>query len=109
MPISYLIINTVMTGLFSWLLIILGLRLFKIPSYKAHIAAYRKDPKKFDWFDHYFLGFRLFNAKLMEITVNIFGDKLLSLWFRFSGILFILFAVFFIIGLIALWILNLGN
>lgn len=101
-----LVFLTGIAGLFSWYLITIGRRLFAIPSYKAHIAAYRKNPEKFDWFDKYFLGFRFFNAKLMEWTVNALGDKLISWWYRLSGIMFIIFAIFFILGTITLWVMN---
>ena len=103
MDLPSLLIYSIMVVPFSTFLILVGKRLIHIKSVSKHIAAYRKNPNKFDWFDRYFLGFTFWNAKPLEWFIKISGDKLLSIWWRMSGMIFIIFAISFLIGTIVLW------
>lgn len=103
MDIGFLFIYTLFAFAFSALLMKIGWHMYQIKSVKKHILAYQKNPKKFSWIEHYFMGYRWANDKVMLWVVDTFGDRFYSAWQRFAGLLFIVFGIFFVAGTIFLW------
>lgn len=103
MDLILVLIYTGVAIVFSAFLINVGLKMYAVKSYKKLIVDYRKHPKRYGWFEHYFLGFRLFNARPLEWSIEQLGDTMITVWYRFSGILFILFAIFFIMSTVVNW------
>lgn len=83
---------------FSAFLFYFGRSLFRMTSLKKECEMYRKAPGQANFFQKYLLGFALWNIKAMEWTVKAFGDKPVTLWYRFSGAFFILLSVFFVLA-----------
>ncbi len=104
---ALVIIFTLIIAPFSLFLWKMGKRLFSITSYKKYLEDYKKDPTKFDWFDHYVIGLKVGNDKMIGWVVNHGGDGIMSGWSRISGVLACIFSVLMGIGLIGIWIINL--
>ncbi len=78
---------------FGAFLITIGRKFFAIQSLQALVNGYKKDPKKFGWFEHYFLGFKFWNVTMTQWSLDAFGDKLITLWYRFSGVFFMVIGI----------------
>jgi hypothetical protein len=102
MSIGAILIFDLVTLIFSTCLFVIGFKMFSIRSLHKLLTDYRANPAAAGWFEKYFLGFRFGNAKVWEWMLKGFSDKLLTAWHRISGGFFILFGIFFLVGMVIL-------
>lgn len=91
---------------FAMLLFKAGQKMMKIESIELLALSYKKNPKKFGFFEKYFLGFGFYGIKTTLWCVKHFGDNFMTSWYRISGMIFIVFSAIFTTGVISLWIFS---
>ncbi len=109
MNIPYLIGMTLFTIVLSWLLVSTGITMMRVESMSKELATYRQNPTSATWVQKYFYGFSLFRGKLADWNLKIVGDTVWTWTTKIGGAVFILFALFFWIGLIMLWVAQANN
>jgi hypothetical protein len=104
---SLLIPYSVAVLIFAKLLFQTGKKLIALESLELLALNYKKNPKKFGFFEKYFLGFGFLGLTTTLWAIKYFGDRFMTSWYRVSGGIFIVFSLIFTLGVIALWGLTL--
>lgn len=106
----YLLIQTVFVGLFAWAVSKIGLAMFKVTSVKTAIEHYEAHPDQGTVIEKYFYGWYFpINRTIMKKLSAGNGDKFITAWYKVSGVIFMIFAVFFVAGTIFAWIAMLSS
>ncbi|MEK7183329.1 MAG: hypothetical protein AAB776_01700 [Patescibacteria group bacterium] len=108
MSIPMLIVYTLVVLTFSWLLFNVGRAMLGTQSMRASLERYQKNPKQASWVEKYFYGWAFpWQAGLMKRMTAGTGDSFMTVWLKLSGLLFIIFAIAFAVGVLVMWYMNL--
>jgi hypothetical protein len=108
MPIPMLVIYSLVTLAFSWVLFNLGRSMMGSDSMRASIERYQKNPKQASFTEKYFYGWAFpWQASLMKRMTAGKGDSFMTAWLKLSGFFFILISIFFVLGMLVMWYYNL--
>lgn len=99
-----LILYSLLSFGFAWIVFHIGMVMFETTSMRAALEKYQKNSKSASWVEKYFYGW-VFpgQIKLMKQLTAGRGDDFVTFWLRFTGLIFMSFAVIFIAGTIVLW------
>lgn len=76
---------------------------------RTEMETYLKNPQQGTWVQKFFYGWAFpWQVAIMRRMTQGSGDTIMTTWLKFSGLLFIVFAVCIVVGNIALWYLNLS-
>lgn len=104
MPFLYIIIYSIVTFGFSYVLFKIGRAMFKLSSVKAALEKFEKNPTAGTRTEKYFYGWSFpINRSIMKSLTQGSGDKLITLWFKANGVLFMILAIGFIVGTFSGW------
>ena len=89
---------------FAWVVFHIGRTMFETQSTKDALEQFQKNPRRASWVEKYFYGW-IFpsQVKLMKRLTSGKGNDFLTFWLRFSGLIFMSFALIFTAGTITLW------
>lgn len=101
-----LLVQTVIAWVFAWMLYNVGMSMFNMTSVTVAMDRFQKAPAQGSLIEKYFYGWSFpINLTVMRKVVALFGDRLVTLWYRASGIFFLVCTLLFglgpIIGIIA--------
>lgn len=88
----------------------IGKTMFEMSSVKTAIEKFEKNPSTGTRTEKYFYGWRFpINRSIMKSLTHGSGDKLITLWFKANGVLFMIIAIGFIIGTLSGWYFTLAG
>lgn len=90
---------TIFAFAFSWLIFSIGKTMYNVKSVRIALEHFQTNPSQGSTIEKYFYGwiFPLNRKVMLNLTAGN-GDKLMTLWFKLSGVVFMGFAIFFVIG-----------
>ena len=101
----YMLVYSVFAFAFAWLVFKIGQAMFKITSVKAAIEHFEVNPSNGSAIEKYFYGWIFpINRRIMKSLSAGSGDKLITAWYKISGVIFMLFAAFFVAGTLFMWV-----
>lgn len=101
----FLIVFTVIDLIMVFFLVSTGKVMWQIKSIQKELERFKKNPQKANWVEKYFFFWITPVArKLTQKMVEVAGDKLVSKYYRLSGLCYFLFVGLFAFGLLAVWI-----
>jgi hypothetical protein len=82
--------------------------MWRMQSVRTAIERFEANPAQGSLTEKYFYGWIFpINRNIMKGLAKGNGDKLITLWYKASGAMFIVFALFFILGAASMWYANL--
>ncbi len=73
--------------------------MWQMQSVKAAIEKFEANPSQGTVVEKYFYGWAFpFNRTIMKGLSNGGGDKLITLWYKGTGVIFMIFALFFVLS-----------
>jgi len=104
----FLFVYTLVSLACVYYFLIVGCFLVRMTSIDSALKRFLKKPKQSSWIEKYFFGWVFWKGQMTQKMLDIFGDKWVTLYYRATGLIFLIFGIVFAVGVIANWMLVLG-